>query len=97
MASQTVKMCDMPISIAAQVFVQINHTKIKLAKHQYFGTVIVSDIEPKDLIYPEGWYYAKGNFRNKHQSTGGIYEEMPMLKSNGDRWKDEALYCTLRD
>ena len=43
---------------------------------------------------PEGWYYAKGSLRNKHTSTTGLYEEILMLKSNGNWWEDTALYCT---
>ena len=57
--------------------------------------LIVTDTEPKDLVYPEGWYYAKGSFRNKHMSSTGIYSEVLMMKSDGSFWGDEAKYCTL--
>ena len=91
----TVKMCNMSKAIAATVFKMLNGHDVQLKEHGPMGTVIVTDIEPKDLVYPEGWYYAKGSLRNKNTSTTGIYEEVTMLKSNGNCWKDTAPYCTL--
>lgn len=91
----TVKMCNMSKGIAANVFKMLNGRNVQLKEHGPMGTVIVTDIEPKNLIYPEGWYYAKGSFRNKHTSTTGIYEEVTMLKSNGALWRDTATYSTL--
>ena len=95
--SETVKMCDMPISIAAKVFEMLNPGKVTvmnpdLIRTRYF---IVTDVEPKNLIYPEGWYYAKGCFRNKHQSTTNFYEEAVMKKCNDMLWKNLATYCTM--
>ena len=89
--AQTVKMCDMDGNIATIVFKMLNYGKVSLKEQ---GRLIVTDIEPKDLIYPEGWYYAKGNLRNKHNTTTGRYEEIPMVKSNGDSWLESARYCT---
>ena len=91
----TVKMCDMSKQIAIRVFQMLNGHNVQLKEHGPFGTVIVTDIEPENLVYPEGWYYAKGSFRNKHTSTTGIYEEVTMLRSNGSLWGDSANYCTL--
>ena len=94
--AKTVKMCDMNKVIAAKVFEMLNGSEVRLVKKRsWFNVELITDIEPKYLTYPEGWYYAKGCFRNKHMSTSGIYEEIPMLKSNGDSWKKDALYCTL--
>lgn len=96
MAAKMVKMCDMSKAIVIRVFKMLNGNNVQLKETQgYFGTVIVTDIEPKNLIYPEGWYYAKGNLRNKHTSSTGIYEEIRMEKSNGSSWRDFATYCTL--
>lgn len=91
----TVKMCNMSKGIATNVFKMLNGRNVQLKEHGAMGTVIVTDIEPKNLIYPEGWYYAKGSFRNKHTSTTGIYEEVTMLNSNGAFWEDTATYSTL--
>lgn len=91
----TVKMCDMSPQIAATVFGILNDGKVFLKDNvPGYGMIIVTDIEPKDLVYPEGWYYAKGAFRNKHTSTTGYYGEVIMKKSNGDFWMDFAHYCT---
>ena len=57
--------------------------------------IVVTDVEPNDLIYPEGQYYAQGAFRNKHLSTTGIYEEAKMLTSNGEPWGNIAKYYTM--
>ena len=94
--AKTVKMCDMNKAIATQVFKMLNGDKVRLKEtFSYFGTIIVTDIEPKDLVYPEGWYFAKGWFRNKHTSSTGRYDEVLMMKSNGACWGDIVNYCTL--
>lgn len=95
--ANVVKMCDMKVEIAAKVFEMLNHGKVKVDRGNWLGdrANIKTDVEPKLLIYPEGWYYAKGSFRNKHTSTTGLYEEMRMVKSNGESWRNTAPYCTL--
>ena len=94
--TKTVKMCDMNKVVAGKVFEMLNGDKVHLEKgRSWFSCYIVTDVEPKNLTYPEGWYYAKGAFRNKHTSTTGIYEEVPMKKANGESWGDLAKYCTL--
>ena len=94
--AKTVKMCDMSKTIATQVFKMLNDNNVCLKEtYSYFGTIIITDTEPKDLVYPEGWYYAKGFLRNKHTSSTGVYDEILMVKSNGVYWKDIANYCTL--
>ena len=99
MAAKTVKMADMSVQIASRVFQSLNSGKVSVSKSPFCysdeAIVIITDTEPRDLVYPEGWYYEKGMFRNKHQSTTGLYEEIPMLKSNHDFWSDSAIYCTL--
>jgi len=93
--AKVVKSCDYPVEIAMKVLEMLNpRVKITWASGSYLRT-IVTDVEPKDLTYPEGWYYAKGCFRNKHTSTTGIYSEIPMEKSDGSSWRESATYCTL--
>ena len=92
MAAKTVKMCDMPRHIAVEVFVKLNAGKVQTNTNKRGGIVICTDVEPKDLVYPEGWYYGKGTFRNKHKSTTGTYWEVTMVKSDGTFWEDEAKY-----
>jgi hypothetical protein len=94
--AEIVKMCDMSKDIASMVFKLLNGSKVHLKDtNSCVGTIIVTDVEPKHLVYPEGWYYAKGYFRNKHTSTTGFYEEVLMTKSNGKNWSETAHYCTL--
>lgn len=96
--AKSVKMCDLGKLTAGKVFEMINGGKVRLEKDRIWTKCyIVTDVEPKDLTYPEGWYYAKGCFRNKHTSTTGIYEEIPMRKPNGESWGEIAKYCTLID
>lgn len=91
--TKMVKMCDMSKEIAVEVFKRINGDKVQV-KNTCFGPIIVTDTEPKDLIYPEGWYYAKGCFRNKHTSTTFLYSEVRMERPNGESWRNIATYCT---
>lgn len=87
--AKTVKMCDMSGEVAAKVFQMLNYEKVKLEEDYCSdcGVSIITDMQPRDLVYPEGWYYAKGSFRNKHNSTTGMYCEVPMNKSDGFLYK----------
>lgn len=91
--AKTIKMCDLSRDVAAKLFVLLNPGKVK------YGTlgsdfVIITDVEPKDLVYPEGWYYAKGRYTNKRNSSTGMYSTLDMVTSNGQFWEDYANYCT---
>ena len=89
----TVKMCDMSKEIVAVVFRMLNHGKVLLKDHDFCGKVIITDTEPKYLVYPEGWYYANGTLKNK-PSKNGKHEEVSMINGNGDWWGDLAHYST---
>ena len=94
-----VKMADMPVDVALEAFRRINVSntwkeKVKIKKNGYKFSII-TNTEPKDLRYPEGWYYAKGCFRNKHTSTTGMYSEVRMENSRGEPWENIARYSTL--
>lgn len=91
---KTVKMCDMYGDVAARVFAMLNPENVRLNEVSVTNRriSIVTDTEPKDLTYPEGWYYAKGCLTNKHKSTSGMYAAVDMFKTNGDIW--DAPYCT---
>lgn len=94
--AKTVKMCDMPLHIAAKVLEMLNPGKVKYVNDvEIESPMLITDVAPNELIYPEGWYYAKGSFRNKHTSTTGIYQCVDMVKSNGEFWEEYAKYCTL--
>ena len=92
--AKTVKMCDMSGVIAATVFQLLNPKTIdvRIAKDTGRVTRIIASVEPKELIYPEGWYYANGYFTNKHNSTIGAYDAIVMFDNNGEIW--DVPYCT---
>lgn len=84
------KMADLPVNVAVTVFKTLNLLKIKVLKDECGNRAIVAFTSPDKLRYPKGWYYAKGTFRNKHNSTNGQYSEVIMLMPNGRCW-DEFL------
>ena len=92
--ANTVKLCDMSVNVAAKVFQMLNpeEVTVKLAADIDKVTRIVTSVEPKELCYPEGWYYAKGYFTNKHNSTTGAYSAILMYDSDGEIW--DLPYCT---
>ena len=49
----TIKMCNMSKAIAARVFKMLNEHDVQLKEDGSMGTVIITDIEPKDLFYNE--------------------------------------------
>ena len=97
MSVRVVKMCDMPGIIAAKVFQMLNisHVKFTMKEKSLCGRVIITDVEPKKLIFPEGWYYDKGYFTNKGTSSDGLYSAIAMKKSDDTSWRDIAKYSTL--
>lgn len=90
--AKTVKMADMSGEIAARVFAMLNPGVVNVVEGGY-GVEIETDTEPKDLIYPEGWYYSKGCFTNKHYSTTGVYSTVVMLNTKRFVW--DVPYCTV--
>ena len=81
-----IKSADLPAEIAAMVLYALNRKEVSLTREDG-RRVIVSTVDPGSLTYPEGWYFVeKGGFRNKHNSTTGRYEEIPMLRPSGVRW-----------
>lgn len=89
----TVRTADLAASLAANLFAALNPMEVEFMRYHPFNQdafpatgVIITDADPESLYYPEGWYFAKGNFRNKYNTTSGVYEEVPMLKSDGTPW-----------
>ena len=93
-----VKTCDLPLQYAVDIFGALNPGKIKVKKllksteretledrmNYGMGIHIFTDINPEELVYPEGWYFAKSHFRNKHMSTTGLYEEALVWHASRD-------------
>lgn len=93
MIYKSVETNNLPMRAAAILLESLNPKWVSV---NYRGktcivTSITSSVSPERLTFPKGWYVAKGNFRNKHQSTSGIYEEVPILDVNGNPWKTTVL------
>lgn len=86
MASKVIKMCELPIEIAEKVFEAINGGKVRIVDNKFWGHVLVTNYKPEDLIYPEGWYYENGTFRNNVSCSSGIYQKTIMVSSCDDQW-----------
>ena len=106
MKATIVKSADLPRDIALTVFEMLNvdregkhHVKVIRPGDDGYCTRhrIVTDREPADLVYPDGWYYAKGNFRNKHNSSTGFYSEVPMYNEKGVRWDNLGANCCTQE
>lgn len=109
---KTIKMSDMPVEIALKVFEMLNEGKVKCLnrrqKYDFFSGkteylppigeyLIVTDTEPKDLVYPDGLYYSYGYYVNYETRTKPPIIEVPMVKSNLDWWSNSAEYATWTD
>jgi hypothetical protein len=82
------KMADLPVGFALKIFKVLNFFAVSVKKDGYGNYAIFSSLPPNILTYPKGWYYAKGCFRNKHNSTSGAYSEVIMLAPNGRSWSE---------
>ena len=91
---RVVKMCEMSSDIAAYIFSMLNRNCVIVTSDKNDTPVIRTDKEPKKLIYPAGWYYCNGAFRNKHNSDTGMYSEIFMYRFDDTAWSCLAKYCT---
>ena len=69
----TIKSVDLPLEVAVKVFIMLNNDKVTYSAKM---KTIFTTTDPENLLYPEGWYYGKECFRNKHNSTTGLYGEV---------------------
>ena len=82
-----IRTADLSANLAAHLFESMNVGVEFLFDSPFgFGRAIFTDTDPEELLYPEGWYYANGTFRNKHNSSTGLYEEIPIAKRDGTLW-----------
>lgn len=61
-AVKTVRIREIPAALAAKIFEVLNSDYVEVYC-LYGSTYIITDKEPKDLTYPEGWFYDCGFFR----------------------------------
>ena len=81
---KTFKTADLSVHTAAGLLAEMNYG-VEYYPNSPFGSdggVIVTDTNPEDLLYPEGWYFAKGLFRNKRNAT----LELPFVRRNAKYW-----------
>lgn len=85
----TVMMCDLDGVIAATVFEMLNEGKVYLLyRGKDSKPVLVTDIDPEELTYPEAWYYSKGFFTNKNNTINGLYDQIEMQTRKRAFWGD---------
>ena len=86
--AKMLKVADLPVGIALRVFQVMNMMAVSVKKDDCGNYAVYSPFPPNLLKYPKGWYYAKGCFRNKHNTSTGTYSEVIMLSPNGHCWSE---------
>lgn len=86
---------DFSANLAAKCFVALNPGKVCFVEktdhkaYTYNEVAIVTDVRPDRLIYPEGWGYSAGCFKNLLKSK----IDVPMFTSDGIQWNlGELIY-----
>ena len=85
-------MSDAPINVAIDVLCAFNQGKVRGVNHPILGLVVMTDVDPNELVYPEGWQYKDGCYCNKHDIATGLYEEVLVLKPTDKRWKQQIRH-----
>ena len=86
--AKTLNMADLPVGVALKIFKLLNIFAISVKRDDCGNYAVYSLLPPIVLTYPKGWYYAKGCFRNKHNTTSGAYSEIIMLTPDGNSWSE---------
>lgn len=86
-----IKTADIKGKDIVVLFVLLN-PEVSLKK-ECSNIVLSTDKHPRDLVYPEGWFYSHGTLTNKGNSSTGKYYEMKMLKKDGSNWADTFPDC----
>lgn len=82
------KMCDLNWEEIAYILKAYNREKITIFPQSISTELrIMTDENPKDLLYLEGWEYWNGYFTNKHRSETGVYEKFLVMKSDNTLWE----------
>lgn len=78
-------MADLPINIVVRIFSELNRGKLIIVSG-YEQETIITDTNPQDLTYPEGWYFQNGVFTNKYNTSTGRYSEAKIVNNAGKTW-----------
>lgn len=76
---------DLQGRAAAQAFIGLNPFKDITLNGSGYRMYLATESDPSKMVFPVGWYTAKGYLRNKHTSTG-IYSEIPIFDNLGHMW-----------
>ncbi|MBP3708122.1 MAG: hypothetical protein J6J36_05895 [Clostridia bacterium] len=79
---------------ALMAFAGLNPEYVEVVDYEPYGLnpkALVSHVDPSELNYPYGWYFAKGNLRNKHNSDSGLYFEIPVFKPGMNELWDSCV------
>lgn len=87
-SSKIVRTADLPLSIVVRVLESLNRGKIILVTYGDDIT-IVTDTNPRQFNFPEGWYFSNGVFTNKFHATRH-YSEAKIVNSRGSTWMGTA-------
>jgi predicted methyltransferase len=87
-SSKIVRTADLPISIVVRVLESLNRGKIILVTYGDDIT-IVTDTNPRQFNFPEGWYFSNGVFTNKFHASRH-YSEAKIVNSRGSTWMGTA-------
>ena len=53
---------------------------------------IYTDVDPKELCYPEGWCYYRGQLQSTDRTNGSY---VTFLKKDGTPWSQSACYSVM--
>ena len=84
---KTLEMRDLSLDMAAKVFEILNNGNLEIVT-LYGNPYILTNVEPKDLVYPSGWYYNYGFFRAFHVEN----EFIELYDRSGISWSKKASY-----
>jgi hypothetical protein len=80
-----VKSSDMNADAAVAALISLNDG-VTYCGGNAWSRYLKSIKDPANLVFPEGWYFCKHCFRNKHNSSTGLYEEVPVYHLDDEYW-----------
>ena len=94
--ARTIKSCNFNGKIAATIFCMLNPGQIHFLEKGE-NLTLITNVEPSKLIYPEGWYYEDGWFRNRKTTDNECWYDIFMVDSRGNFWNNREKGSTLDD
>lgn len=83
--------CNLPASAAIVALACLNPSKVLKSDFSQYPATVTTKEHPSRMLFPQGWYFAKGAVRNKHNSTTGLYDEVTALDENGSMWEGAEI------